>query len=93
MTVELTPEVEAIVVDRLSSGRYSSANAVIEEALHAVQDAHALKNGQQKSSFRQLPPEERVRKMQELFAEIDAAGGFEFEVERDRRPPEQREGW
>ena len=33
------------------------------------------------------------RSMADLFARVDAAGGFDFEVERDRRPPEEREPW
>ena len=33
--------------------------------------------------------------MEDLFARVDAAGGFDFdlEIERDRRPPEDRESW
>ncbi len=33
------------------------------------------------------------RSLDEFFAEVDAEGGFDFEVERDRRPPEEREPW
>ena len=34
------------------------------------------------------------RSMADLFARVDAEGGFEdFEIERDRRPPEEREPW
>lgn len=33
------------------------------------------------------------KSMDDLFARVDAEGGFEFEVERDRRPPEEREPW
>ncbi|MGI4756675.1 MAG: antitoxin [Janthinobacterium lividum] len=37
------------------------------------------------------PP--KKRSMADLFARVDAAGGFEFEIERDRRPPQEREPW
>ena len=33
------------------------------------------------------------RSMDDLFARVDAEGGFDFEIERDRRPPEERELW
>ena len=35
------------------------------------------------------------RSMADLFTRFDAEGGFDevFEIERDRRPPEEREPW
>ena len=42
-------------------------------------------------SLSEKPPR---RSMEDLFARIDAEGPFEdFEIERDRRPPEEREPW
>ncbi len=97
MTIELTPEMEAIVVDRLSSGRYSSAGAVIEEALHAIGKAYDL--GKDKTDFQgyllnqPMPAQGRSERLAKLFAEIDAAGGLEFELDRDLRPAAEREEW
>ncbi len=31
--------------------------------------------------------------MADLFARIDATGGFDFELDRDMRPAEEREEW
>ena len=31
--------------------------------------------------------------MADLFARVDSAGGFEFELDRDTRPAEEREVW
>ena len=36
MTIELTPELDRIVADKLSTGSYASANAVIAEALQLM---------------------------------------------------------
>ena len=91
MTIELTPEMEAIVADRMSSGRYPSASAVIEEALHATEVRSETKDI---PLLERSEREARARRMEKLFAEIDAAGPLEFfEIERDRTPPEERELW
>lgn len=90
MTIEGTAKMEAIVADQMNSGRYSSSAAVIEEALHAVQD-----NERSNTSISESQRAENSRRIKELFDEIDAAGGFDevFEIERDRRLPEEREPW
>ncbi len=102
MTVELTPEMETIVSNRLSSGRYSSAQAVLAEAFSALQlqesmrDSSAPADAAHGAAFPMLSQEERderARKMDVLFARIDAEGGFDFDVERDRTPPRSVELW
>ncbi len=103
MTVELTPEMESIVSDRLSSGRYSSAQAVLEDALRALPSREIATNahltpGVPAFVAPYLPQseekrEERARRLEDLFARVDAEGGFDFEVERDRTPPRERELW
>lgn len=89
MTIELTPEMEAIVTSRLSSGRYPSPSAVIEEALHATEVQSETGHI---TSLERSEREARASRMERLFAEIDAAGPLEFfDIERDRTPPEERE--
>jgi putative addiction module CopG family antidote len=43
MELTLKPEVEALIQQKLSSGRYQDTNDVIETALHALADGEALR--------------------------------------------------
>jgi putative addiction module CopG family antidote len=43
MELTLKPEVEALIQEQLSSGRYQDPSDVIETALHALADGTALK--------------------------------------------------
>ena len=87
MIIELTPEMEAIVVGQLNSGRYSSATAVVEEALASFRPS------KQRAEWSGDERKEKVRITKELFDEINAAGGFEFHLNRDTRQAEERERW
>lgn len=42
MNVSLTPELEKIVADRVTSGRYASASEVIREALRLLEERDRL---------------------------------------------------
>jgi putative addiction module CopG family antidote len=42
MEVTLKPEVEALIQEQLSSGRYQDPSDVIETALHALADGRAI---------------------------------------------------
>jgi Arc/MetJ-type ribon-helix-helix transcriptional regulator len=42
MTLTLKPEVEALLREKLQSGRYQDTNDLIETALHALFDRNAL---------------------------------------------------
>lgn len=42
MNVSLTPELEALVREKVKSGRFNSANEVVREALRLLQEQDAL---------------------------------------------------
>jgi putative addiction module CopG family antidote len=44
MTVELTPEVEAMIQDELASGRFQDMSDVIATAMHALADRRDLEH-------------------------------------------------
>jgi antitoxin ParD1/3/4 len=44
MALTLTSRIEALVLERVESGEYRSADEVIEEALQALQDRDALQD-------------------------------------------------
>lgn len=63
MNVSLTPELEAMVQDRVRSGRYSSASEVVREALRLLADRDEL---------RELRLQEVRAKVAEGLSAIDA---------------------
>ncbi|MGH2615214.1 MAG: type II toxin-antitoxin system ParD family antitoxin [Thermomicrobiales bacterium] len=44
MNVSLTPELEALIRQRVESGRYSDANEVVEEALRLLKEREQLEH-------------------------------------------------
>jgi antitoxin ParD1/3/4 len=44
MNVSLTPELEAIIQERVESGRYSSANEVVRQALRLLEEHERLEH-------------------------------------------------
>jgi antitoxin ParD1/3/4 len=51
MNVSLTPELEKIVAQRVSSGRYASASEVIREALRLLEERDQLNHLRQEVSL------------------------------------------
>jgi antitoxin ParD1/3/4 len=44
MSVSLTPQLEAMIHERVESGRYSSASEVVEEALRLLEEREQLEH-------------------------------------------------
>lgn len=42
MSIQLTPQLEGIIRDKVASGRYHNATEVLSEALHALDDAERV---------------------------------------------------
>ncbi len=48
MNVSLTPQLQALVEDRVRSGRYQSASEVVREALRLLEDVEELRSARLK---------------------------------------------
>jgi antitoxin ParD1/3/4 len=42
MSIQLTPQLEELIQEKMASGRYHDANEVLSEALHALDDLERL---------------------------------------------------
>ena len=54
MNVNLTPELESLVLKKVKSGRYNSASEVVREALRLLQDSEALREMQLRELHRKI---------------------------------------
>ena len=81
MQIQLTQEMEAMVVGRMHAGGFASAEAVVEDALRRTSQTGAAPVKTQRS------PAEWA----DFFKRADDEGGLEFELEHDTRLPEDRD--
>jgi antitoxin ParD1/3/4 len=42
MSIQVTPQIEELIQEKVASGRYHDANEVLSEALHALDDVERL---------------------------------------------------
>ena len=56
MNVSLSPQQEGFVKEKLTTGHYHSANEVIREALHLLEERDALLETKRKALIQQLEP-------------------------------------
>ena len=74
MNVSLTPELEQLIHDRFSSGRYHSASEVVREALRLLE---------QRDELRQLRLAELRRKVAAGLESLDRGEGLDGEAAFD----------
>jgi len=75
MNVSLTPELEALVAQKVESGRYTSASEVIREALRLLEE---------QDQIRQKRLAEVGRKIDKGLAQLDRGEGIPGDVARSR---------
>ncbi len=73
MSVNLTPELEAMIRERVESGRYSDASAVVDDAMQLLKERERSEhlNALLAIGLDELRRGEKVRFTPELLEEID----------------------
>lgn len=84
MNVSLTPQLERMIEERIASGRYGSANEVIQEALQVLEDRERLQ-GLRRQVAEGLESLER-----DEVLKLDEAGLKDYLQQADRRGRERR---